>query len=81
LVRDALDALAFTLDGRAAAATTSRRKRSIFYNILQYAVELEFLDFNPVDKLRFGRTARRWSTRRTAAWSSVPARPESYLPL
>jgi integrase len=52
VVRDALDALALTIDGRAAAATTTRRKRSVFYNVLQYAVELELLEFNPVDKLR-----------------------------
>jgi integrase len=51
-VRGALDALALTLDGRPAAATTTRRKRSVFYNVLQYAVELELLEFNPVDKLR-----------------------------
>jgi integrase len=51
-VRAALDALALTMDGRAAAATTLRRKRSVFYNALQYAVELELLEFNPVDKLR-----------------------------
>jgi len=51
-VRGALDALALTLDGTQAAATTNRRKRSVFYNVLQYAVELEVLEFNPVDKLR-----------------------------
>src|SRR5262249_18306834 len=51
-VRAGLDAVALKLDGTAAAATTTRRKRSVFYNVLQYAVELELLDFNPVDKLR-----------------------------
>jgi integrase len=51
-VRGALDALALKLDGKPAAATTMRRKRSVFYNVLQYAVELESLPFNPVDKLR-----------------------------
>jgi integrase len=51
-VRTALDALALRLDGRPAAATTRRRKRSVFYNVFQYAVELEKLDFNPIDKLR-----------------------------
>ncbi|MEV6602297.1 hypothetical protein AB0M36_36425 [Actinoplanes sp. NPDC051346] len=51
-VRQGPDAVALNLDGTAAAATTHRRKRSVFYNVLQYAVELELLDFNPVDKLR-----------------------------
>lgn len=51
-VRMALDALALRLDGRPAAATTARRRRSVFYNVLQYAVELEALEFNPVDRLR-----------------------------
>ena len=39
-------------------ASTARRRRSVFYNVLQYAVELELLDFNPVDKLRV-RSSRR----------------------
>lgn len=51
-VRAALDALALRLDGTPAAATTMRRKRSVYYNVLQYAVELEEIDFNPVDKVR-----------------------------
>ncbi|MFC6018435.1 tyrosine-type recombinase/integrase [Plantactinospora solaniradicis] len=58
-VRGALDALALTLDGRPAAATTARRKRSVFYNVLQYAVELEALEFNPVDKLRVRSTRKK----------------------
>ncbi|GAB3816649.1 tyrosine-type recombinase/integrase [Micromonospora zhanjiangensis] len=52
VVRAALDVLAVRLDGRPAAPTTVRRKRSVFYNVLQYAVELEALEFNPVDKIR-----------------------------
>jgi integrase len=57
VIRPALDVLAMQQHGRAAAATTTRRKRAVFYNILQYAVELELLDYNPVDKLRV-RTSR-----------------------
>jgi integrase len=57
VVRPALDALALRMDGHAAAATTSRRRRSVFYNVLQYAMDLELLDYNPVDKLRV-RTTR-----------------------
>jgi integrase len=51
-VRTAMDVLALKLDGKPVAATTLRRKRSVFYNVLQYAVELEELPFNPADKLR-----------------------------
>jgi integrase len=57
-VRAALDALALKLDGTPAAATTYRRKRSVFYNALQYAVELELLEYNPIDKLKV-RTRRK----------------------
>ncbi|MFI6758821.1 tyrosine-type recombinase/integrase [Micromonospora sp. NPDC050417] len=58
VVRPALDVLGLRMDGRSSAASTTRRRRSVFYNVLQYAVELELLDFNPVDKLRV-RSARR----------------------
>ncbi len=57
-VRAGIDALSLKLDGTPAAATTYRRKRSVFYNVLQYAVELELLEFNPIDKLRV-RTKRK----------------------
>lgn len=56
-VRAGLDAVALKLDGVAAAATTMRRKRAVFYNVLQYAVELGKLDYNPIDKVRV--TSRR----------------------
>lgn len=62
VVRPALDGLGLRLDGRPAAATTTRRRRSVFYNVLQYAVELELLDFNPVDKLRVRSTRRKVSS-------------------
>ncbi|MEV4248076.1 tyrosine-type recombinase/integrase [Streptosporangium canum] len=51
-VRLGLDALTLNLDGGAAAATTIARKRSVFYNALQYAVDLEELPSNPVDKVK-----------------------------
>ncbi|MBN1174648.1 MAG: tyrosine-type recombinase/integrase [Micromonosporaceae bacterium] len=35
-----------------------RRRRSVFYNALQFAIERELLDFNPVDRLRV-RSSRR----------------------
>jgi hypothetical protein len=52
VTRGALDALALRLDGKPAAATTMRRKRAVFYNALEYAVDLEELPFNPIDKLK-----------------------------
>lgn len=53
LVRKALNALAVKLDGQAAAATTVRRKRAVFYNCLGYAVERRLLTANPVDKVQW----------------------------
>ncbi|WP_433370280.1 hypothetical protein [Streptosporangium sp. CA-115845] len=51
-VRLGLDALTLNLDGGASAATTIARKRSVFYNALQYAVDLEELPSNPIDKVK-----------------------------
>ena len=53
LIRGALDALALTLDGQPAAATVVARKRSVFYGVLGYAVELDILPANPIDKIRW----------------------------
>jgi integrase len=50
-LRKALDAIALKLDGAAAASSTVRRKRSAFYSALQYAVELELIDSNPLDRI------------------------------
>ena len=47
-----MDALTLRLDGGAAAATTIARKRSVFYNALQYAVDLEELTVNPIDMVK-----------------------------
>lgn len=62
VVRAGLDALSRKLDGTAAAATTTRRRRSVFYNVLQYAVDLEALDFNPIDKIRVPARRKKVST-------------------
>jgi hypothetical protein len=43
VLRPALDALALRMDGRPAAASTVSRKRAIFFNALEYAVELGHL--------------------------------------
>jgi integrase len=53
LIRSALDTLALRLDGRPAAATTIARKRAVFYGTLNYAVELDILPANPIDKVRW----------------------------
>jgi integrase len=51
VLRPALDALARRLDGKAAAATTISRKRAIFYNAVEYAVELGHLPANPITSM------------------------------
>src|ERR1022692_4498804 len=52
-VRLALAACAQTLTGKAAAGSTQRRKRSVFYNALGYAVEQGHLAANPVDRIQW----------------------------
>jgi integrase len=53
VTRGALDACTLTLDGKAAAATTGRRKRAVLYNALGYAVELGELRSNPIDAVQW----------------------------
>ncbi|MDI5971895.1 tyrosine-type recombinase/integrase [Streptomyces sp. SL13] len=53
LVRAALNALAKKLDGKTAAAGTISRKRAIFYNSLEYAVEGDLLNDNPLDRIKW----------------------------
>jgi integrase len=50
-LRRALDALAVTLDGSAAAPTTIRRKRAVLNNALQFAVEIEVLPANNLSRV------------------------------
>jgi integrase len=52
-VRLALGACATTLAGKPAAGSTQRRKRSVFYNALGYAVEFGLLGSNPVDRIQW----------------------------
>ena len=49
--RAALDAISVLQDGQAAGATTIARKRSVFANVIRYAVELEEMPSNPLDRL------------------------------
>jgi integrase len=53
VVRVALGACAKTLTGKPAAGSTQRRKRSVFYNALGYAVELGRLPSNPIDRIQW----------------------------
>ncbi len=49
--RAALDAISLQQNGKAASATTIARKRSVFANVVRYAVELEEMPSNPLDRL------------------------------
>ena len=49
--RAVLDAISVKQDGKAASATTIARKRSVFANVIRYAVELEEMLSNPLDRL------------------------------
>ena len=51
LIRRSLDARTLTIGGKPAAATTIARKRAVFYGVLNYAVELDILPANPVEKV------------------------------
>ncbi|MEV0803926.1 tyrosine-type recombinase/integrase [Kribbella sp. NPDC050281] len=57
VMRRALDALAVKLDGKAAAPATITRKRSAFYSALEYAVELDLFEANPIDKVQWTKPA------------------------
>lgn len=52
-IRRALDALAVTLKGKSAAATTVARKRAVFFGAVQYAVELGYFDANPISRVQW----------------------------
>jgi integrase len=53
LARRVLEALALTLDGTQASATTIARKRAVVYNALELAAERELLTVNPLSKVRW----------------------------
>ena len=76
VIRRALDALALTMDGRAAAATTIARKRAVFYGVLNYAVELDILSANPIAKVTW--RLLRWPRKSTAALSPARLKSGSY---
>ena len=49
--RVVLDAISVRQDGKAASATTIARKRSVFANVIRYALELDEMPANPLDRL------------------------------
>lgn len=53
VVRSALSALSKRLDGKTAAPGTISRKRAIFYNALEFAVDAELLSDNPLDRIKW----------------------------
>jgi integrase len=57
VLRAVLETFGRKLDGTAAAASTYRRKRAVFHNLLEYAVEIDLLPVNPLTKL--SKTSRR----------------------
>jgi integrase len=73
-VRLALAACAKTLTGKAAAGSTQRRKRSVFYNALGYAVEQGHLAANPVDRIQWTAPAVAASVDRRVVVSPAQAR-------
>jgi integrase len=52
-VRAALNAVSLRLDGKTASAGMISRKRAIFYNSLEYAVEAELLTDNPLTRIKW----------------------------
>ena len=53
MVRLALDALSSKLDGSPAAATTTNRKRMVFHQALEFAVERGLIEANPLDRIKW----------------------------
>lgn len=51
-LRPVLEALRLNLDGSPASSSTMARKRSALYSALTYAVELDLLAINPMDRVR-----------------------------
>ena len=53
LLRQVLDSLTVKLDGTPAAPSVTSRRRKILHTALEYAVELELLDKNPMPALKW----------------------------
>jgi integrase len=74
VLRAVLGACARTQAGTPAAATTQRRKRSVFYNAVGYAVEEGLLDANPIDRIQWKAPEVAETVDRRVAASSAQAR-------
>jgi integrase len=57
IIKRALAALGLKQDGTKAAASTVARKRAVFHNFLEYAVELKCLKANPVQEAKKSKRA------------------------
>ncbi|GHE54789.1 integrase [Streptomyces longispororuber] len=55
---EVIDALSRRLDGKPTATQTYRRRRAVVFNVLEYAVELEYLGSNPLARVRRKRGKR-----------------------
>ena len=53
LLRQVLDGLTVQLDGTPAAPSVTSRRRKILHTALEYAVELDLLDKNPMPALKW----------------------------
>ena len=73
-VRLALAACARNLTGKPAAGSTQRRKRSVLYNALGYAVEQGHLASNPVDRIQWTTPAVAQTVDRRVVVSPAQAR-------
>jgi integrase len=52
-VREVLERLALRMDGKPAAANTVNRKRAVFYNLLEFAIEAKALTVNRIPELKW----------------------------
>jgi integrase len=73
-LRRVLDGLTVKLDGKPAAATVVRRKRSVLSTSLEYAVELKLLDANPIPALKWSPPATSTTVDRRRVASPMQAR-------
>lgn len=73
-VRAALNACARRLDGKPAAATTTRRKRAVLAGALGYAVELGLLPASPLDRIQWKASAVAETVDRRSVASPAQAR-------
>jgi integrase len=74
LCREVLAAAISKLDGTRAAPTSVRRNRAVLLNALDYAVELEMLDQNPIKNLKWRAPKTAWEVDRRVVVNPRQAR-------